>query len=199
MDSSKEIKKCKCGNEIVFKSICLCRKCYQKHYRTTPQGKNQVIKSNERGKQKAKQKRLFNKQNKPPKEIKNCECGNIVKVKGFCLNCYQREYQREKQRQKRKDNPIPILKRGRPKKNSLNKKEIETSIKIDLKNKGHYFHKARLGQSKCKQIAMRDITNECGIDRFYTINYLGIENKVLSLNIFDYEIKDIDLINTKKY
>jgi hypothetical protein len=189
MDVPKEYKKCICGKKAIAKG--LCDSCYKKEYRKTNKSKITTKKYYEKLRQ-----------NKPPKEIKKCQCGNNVIAKGLCEICYRKEYYI----QKKIDNPKPLSKIGRPK-NSLNKKEKEkiklkeniTDIRIHPKNKGHYFHKARLGQSLCKSIAFKDISKECGKDKFYSMNYLGIESQVLSLKVFDYEIKDTDLINTKKY
>ena len=48
-------------------------------------------------------------------------------------------------------------------------------------NKGFFFHKCKgiKDISSVKSIALRDISEECGENKFYTKNYVNIENRVL--------------------
>lgn len=58
---------------------------------------------------------------------------------------------------------------------------MKLDIEIDSRNNGKFFHKNKgiSGASKCKLLALRDITKECGINKFYTQNYLNKESAVL--------------------
>ena len=62
----------------------LCQACYSKKQRSTPSGKLKLKLYNARY--------LAKKPKKPPKENINCECGKAAKLKGFCRNCYQKNY-----------------------------------------------------------------------------------------------------------
>lgn len=52
-----------------------------------------------------------------------------------------------------------------------------------------YKHRIPRGMniSKTKAVAMKDISAECGENKFYTRNYLPIERSVLDLNVINYK------------
>lgn len=51
-----------------------------------------------------------------------------------------------------------------------------------------YKHKYRLGHTNTKVQALKDISNECGKDKLYTINYIKLERLVLKLREYKIEI-----------
>ncbi len=77
-------------------TICkdLCKSCYQKKHRGSPEGRLKVKLYNDTKGREAKA-RYFAKQPpkppRPPKVIKICECERIAIVKGLCSRCYQRK------------------------------------------------------------------------------------------------------------
>ena len=70
----------------------LCQACYLKKHRSTPSGKLKLKLYNATKGAEARQRYLAKKPKKPPKESINCECGKVAKLKGFCRNCYQKNY-----------------------------------------------------------------------------------------------------------
>lgn len=86
-----------CGKAEI-KSKNLCKACYSKMRRQTPDGKASLKKYNET-KGKEAQKRWLSKQPKKekiPKQNVLCECGNKSLAKGMCIKCYHKKYIREK-------------------------------------------------------------------------------------------------------
>jgi hypothetical protein len=79
--------------------ICkgLCKACYSKMRRNTPQGKEASKLYNATKGKEAVKRYLSKKPPKPPKPPKEkCECGKISLAKGLCRNCYQKNYFRKK-------------------------------------------------------------------------------------------------------
>lgn len=67
----------------------------------------------------------------------------------------------------------------------------DLSVTIDKRAKGKYYHKMPHGlggSKKVKQIALKDITEECGDGKFYSKNYISHEYLVLQA-IKEYGIK----------
>jgi hypothetical protein len=74
----------------------LCQACYSKRQRNTPNGKLKMKLYNDTKGVEARQRYLAKKPQKPPKKNINCECGKVAILKGFCRNCYQKNYWRTK-------------------------------------------------------------------------------------------------------
>jgi hypothetical protein len=78
----------------------ICNTCYSRRYRKTEKGKEITKKYNESPKGKEAQKKYFAKKKllSPPKLKNNeiCSCGKTSKIKGFCDNCYRKNYARTK-------------------------------------------------------------------------------------------------------
>lgn len=71
----------------------LCQACYSKKQRSTPSGKLKMKLYNDTKGVEARQRYLAKKNpNKKPKYNLNCECGKVAIIKGFCRNCYQKNY-----------------------------------------------------------------------------------------------------------
>lgn len=70
----------------------LCQACYSKKQRSTPSGKLRMKLYNDTKGVEARKKYLAKNPQRPPKENINCECGKVAKLKGFCRNCYQKNY-----------------------------------------------------------------------------------------------------------
>jgi len=65
---------------------------------------------------------------------------------------------------------------------------IDTELRKNERNRGYFFHKMpRVGASKVKQAALRDITKECGNGKLFNQNYLFSEKLVLDSVWFDFE------------
>jgi len=118
-------------------------------------------------------------------ESKQCKiCGTIKPLTEFyrqgtqsqyymsyCKHClktkyYNKEY-RFKYNKKRK--------KARQEKYSLSNLDIIKGDRCYTDS----FHKSRVGGTLTKEIAMRDITKECGENKFYSKNYIPIEFLVL--------------------
>lgn len=58
---------------------------------------------------------------------------------------------------------------------------MNLEIEINERNNGKFFHKNKGidGATKCKQIALKDITKDCGEGKFFTRNYINSECAVL--------------------
>jgi hypothetical protein len=69
-------------------------------------------------------------------------------------------------------------------------------IQKSNRGKGKYFQKARVGQSKTRLLASKDISMECGENKFYTKNYLVFESQILQLQFYFIDSIEID---TTKY
>ncbi len=88
-----------CFNCNILNARCkgLCKNCYQKDRRKTPEVKARLKLYNDT-KGVIARKNFLAKQ--PKKEYKEkqtiCSCGNKVIAKGLCSNCYQKKYQHEK-------------------------------------------------------------------------------------------------------
>jgi hypothetical protein len=72
----------------------LCQACYSKKQRSTPIGKLKMKLYNDTKGVEARQRYLAKKPQKPLKEEINCECGKVAILKGFCRNCYHKNYWR---------------------------------------------------------------------------------------------------------
>jgi hypothetical protein len=70
----------------------LCQACYSKRQRNTPSGKLKLKLYNATKGVEAQKRYLAKKPQRPPKENTNCECGKVATLKGFCRNCYQKNY-----------------------------------------------------------------------------------------------------------
>lgn len=70
----------------------LCQACYSKKLRSTPSGKLKLKLYNATKGVEARQRYLAKKPKKKPKYNINCECGKAATLKGFCRNCYQKNY-----------------------------------------------------------------------------------------------------------
>jgi hypothetical protein len=79
-------------SKIGTHSKSLCQACYSKRQRNTPSGKLKMKLYNDTKGVEARQRYLAKKPKKPPKENINCECGKVSILKGFCRNCYQKNY-----------------------------------------------------------------------------------------------------------
>lgn len=91
----KQISCSECGTIGIY-SKGLCKRCYRKYHRKTPEGKLTTKRYNDGKGVEARQRFLAKKPPKPPKIITNCECGKEAIVKGLCYICYQKYYQRKK-------------------------------------------------------------------------------------------------------
>jgi hypothetical protein len=58
---------------------------------------------------------------------------------------------------------------------------MNLDIEKDKRNNGSFYHKSKGIKScvACKSLALKDITEECGTDKFYTRNYVNVESRVL--------------------
>ena len=182
----KQVKCIECDNiGVLCKS--LCPTCYRNKTRHTPEGKLKIKLYND----KVQMKKVLNK--KPKKLL--CECGKKAILKDMCRNCYQKKRNKEiyisKPRQKKPKKVKSV--------DATNKMDL--CIKIHERNTGKFYQKARLGQSKTKQFAMREISNYIIINKdFGDYNYLAFENKILDLeDFFDCKPIYIDMNKIYKY
>lgn len=64
---------------------------------------------------------------------------------------------------------------------------MNLKIKKSNRSAGFYFHKMpRLGASKCKRLALKHISKECGKNKFFSKNYIQIESKIIQDRFYDY-------------
>lgn len=75
---------------------------------------------------------------------------------------------------------------------------MNLDIEISDRNNGVFYHKNKGIKSsiECKSIALKDITEECGENKFYTRNYVHVESRVLNMCK---KIVEIIPINTTIY
>ena len=135
----------------------LCQACYSKKQRSTPSGKLKLKLYNATKGAEARQRYLAKKPKKPPKENINCECGKVAKLKGFCRNCYQKNYWYTKYggkpRQKTDYNKVDynlvlnLVKNGLTITDACKKSKIERST----------FYRAITKQQKLELIAYKSI------------------------------------------
>lgn len=181
--------KCIECNKIGVLCKSLCPTCYRNKTRSTPEGKLKIKLYND----KVARQRLLNRQPKPLKPKKLCVCGKIVLAKNMCRSCYQNKWNNENYIYKpRKRKLVSVT-------NETDK--FDLSIKIDDRNTGKYFQKARVGQSFTKLFVMKEITEYVKYNSdLGSTCYLSIENKVLHLeDYYDCKLMYIDMNKIYKY
>lgn len=160
--------KCSECEKIGVHAKKLCKTCYSKMIRKTPEGKARVKLYNDTKGKIARQKFLSNKPPKPPKppkEKKICDCGKVVIAKGLCRNCYQNKINNKNYTYKEKkvvdftpifEKVLKEVKKGMTiqsackimnisrhyfydKTNSLQKEELKTAKILNKKRHDKYF------------------------------------------------------------
>jgi len=134
----------------------LCQACYLKKQRSTPSGKLKLKLYNATKGAEARQRYLAKKPKKPPKENINCECGKAAKLKGFCRNCYQKNYWYTKH------GGTPRIKKDYNQVYNLVLKLVESGLTITdacktLKIERSTFYRAITEQQKLELIAYKSI------------------------------------------
>jgi len=78
----------------------------------------------------------------------------------------------------------------------VKRKQLDMNLNIEIhkENMTGAFHKAKgFNCTKSKNYASKDISKECGIDGFYSRNYIGLESKVLQYSKINLTTRTIDL------
>ncbi len=138
-------------NRIAVGGKDVCKNCYQKIVRQTPEGKQKLAlyNSNYNSKHKKEIKsyhKSYYKKNyvKKQKEIKFCECKNIALVKGNCSKCYQRQY-KKKQYYKAEKNDFKLF--NLIYQRVLEGNTIEKSCKIEKIDRVYFYKQISKEQS----------------------------------------------------
>ena len=67
--------------------------------------------------------------------------------------------------------------------------DIDLSVEKDRRNNGYHFRKAPSGLdiTTARSQAAKDITEECGEDKYFSRNYVNIESVVVSMQLRDFK------------
>ena len=72
--------------------------------------------------------------------------------------------------------------------------DLSISIGKDERANGLFFHRnGKIKSSHTKRETMRDISKECGENKLYNRNYIGVEYLVLSMCNFEFELFTLDI------
>jgi hypothetical protein len=67
---------------------------------------------------------------------------------------------------------------------------MDLKIKIDKRSKGKFYQKARFGQSKCKEVAIKDISEYC--EDLSILKYFYYESIILLYSKYPEQIVYLD-------
>jgi hypothetical protein len=67
---------------------------------------------------------------------------------------------------------------------------MDLKIKVDKRNKGKFYHKARFNQSECKEIALKDISEYC--DKSFDLRYVYYESIIMLYSKYPEQILYLD-------